>query len=234
MPEAAFEFGGGLAQGLFRVQPQVAGQVHQGEQHIAEFILNVSSVATGQGLIQFCQFIVYLAAYRWCFRPVEADFGSFLLYLGGPLQGWQARGDAIQGAVVLPALGGAFLLLDGLPIDLHGLLVGGIRLTEHMGMAAHHLVAQHLNHVVEVEQSPLPSDLGMEHHLQQQIPQLFLQFRVVPLGNRLRHLESFFDGIGGNGVKVLLHIPGAAGVRIAQLSHDGQQCFGVRHAFLCW
>ena len=221
MAEAAFEFGGGLAQGLFRVQLQVAGQVDESEQHIAEFILDGGPLAAGHGLIQFRQFMVHLAAYRGCFRPVEAYLGGFLLDFSCPLQGRQAGGDAIQGAVMGPALGRPLLLLDGLPVDLHGGFVGGVRLAEHMGVTAHHLVAQHLNHVVEVEQAFFPSYLGMEHHLQQQIPQLFLQLRVILLGNGLRHLEGFLDGIGGNGIEILLHIPGAAGLRVAQAGHYG-------------
>ncbi len=56
-----------------------------------------------------------------------------------------------------------------------------------MGMPEEHLADLTVGHIVHGEIAGLPLDVGMEYHLQQQIPQLLLQQgRVRPV-----------DGLGG-------------------------------------
>lgn len=56
-----------------------------------------------------------------------------------------------------------------------------------MGMPEEHLANLTVGHIVHGEIAGLPLDVGMEYHLQQQIPQLLLQQgRVLPV-----------DGLGG-------------------------------------
>ena len=167
--------------------------------------------------------------------PVKANLRGFLLNLAGPLQCGQTFRHTINGAGVFAPLAGAFLLLDLFPVSLYRLLITRFGIRKDMRVAPYHLVTQHLNHFIEIEQPLLSRHLRMENHLQQQVAQLFLQFRIVPLGNRLGHFEGFFNGIRRNGIEVLLDIPRAAGFRVAQAGHDGEE--GVdgssRHAFPC-
>ena len=61
---------------------------------------------------------------------------------------------------------------------------------------------------------------GVEDHLKQQITKLILKAVHIILLNRFGDFVSFFDGVGGDGFKGLLHIPGAAVFWIAQCFHN--------------
>src|SRR3954469_21446879 len=61
--EAAAEAVGGGAQGALGVEAQLAGQVHGGEEDVAQLALDLGLVTGGQGVIQLAQLLVDLAAW---------------------------------------------------------------------------------------------------------------------------------------------------------------------------
>ena len=84
-----------------------------------------------------------------------------------------------------------------------------------MGVAADHLVVDRTGHVLEGEGALLFSNTGVEHHLQQQVAEFFLQIaKVVPFDG-VGHLIGLFHRIGGDGGEALRQVPGAAALRIA-------------------
>ncbi len=90
-----------------------------------------------------------------------------------------------------------------------------------MWVAADQLFADPRCHVCQIKPPFLARDLGMEHHLQQQIAQLFGQVCVVSVADRIGYFVSFLEHIGHQGGVGLLQIPRAAGLRVAQL---GDHC----------
>ena len=92
-----------------------------------------------------------------------------------------------------------------------------------MRMPIGHLPVDGRNHIIEGKQALLLSQLGMEHHLKQQVAEFIPEiFRSAALYG-IRDLVSFFNGIRRQGFEVLLQIPGASVFGMAQCAHDGQQ-----------
>ena len=118
---------------------------------------------------------------------------------------------------------GLFPEFDRFPVDAHRGGVAGFRRAEDVGMAAHQLGADAPGHGGEVETAALAGDPGMEHHLQQQIPQLLRQVVVVAVSDRIGHLVGLLQHIGDQGAVRLLQVPGTAVHRISQAIHHGQQ-----------
>ena len=69
----------------------------------------------------------------------------------------------------------------------------------------------------------------MKHNLQQQIPQFLSQIIDVSTRNRIGHLVSFLDGVGGNAREILRQVPRASGAGRAQRSHDLQEPGDIGH-----
>jgi hypothetical protein len=89
-------------------------------------------------------------------------------------------------------------------------------------VAPDQLVADRLHHVVDREPPVLGPELGEEHHLQEQIPQLLRQLPVVLPVDRIHHLVRLFDHVRAQGLVALLPIPRAT-VRRPQPRHDRHQ-----------
>ena len=97
------------------------------------------------------------------------------------------------------------------------------RVAEHVRMAALHLVADRVDHVVEHEGALLARHLRMEHDLKQQIAQFVAQRRQVVALDRIRNFVRLLDRVRRDGAEVLFEIPWAAALRIAQAGHDGEE-----------
>jgi hypothetical protein len=120
-------------------------------------------------------------------------------------------------------LAGALRGLDRLPgCGLAGdILAFGV--AEDVRMAGDHLVGQRGGHVVEVEGALLLGHAGVEHDLEEEVAQFLAQRAKIAAGNRVGHLVGFLDRVRRDGREVLLHVPGASGLRIPELGHDRQQ-----------
>ena len=81
---------------------------------------------------------------------------------------------------------------------------------EDVGMPVDHLLRDPLDDFDEVEAAFVGTDLGVEHHLQQQVAQ-FLDDRGVIAGiDRFKQLAGFLERIRLDGFESLHPVPGAA------------------------
>ena len=79
-----------------------------------------------------------------------------------------------------------------------------------MGVPANHFVRNCLSHVLKIETPVFFGHACVENDLKEQIAKFIAQLCEVLALDRVRNLIGFFNGVGGNGGEVLLHIPGAA------------------------
>jgi hypothetical protein len=146
------------------------------------------------------------------------------LQLGGPLQrrtpALHAIEDALRSAL---APGGPLRLLVGLPGARLLLRRGDGLVAEHVGVTPLELVGDRGGDPIEVECAPLLSHAGVEHHLEEQIAELVAQIIHVIPGDGVGHLVGLLDGIGGDGLEVLLAIPRATPLRVPECVHDGDE-----------
>ena len=90
-------------------------------------------------------------------------------------------------------------------------------------MAAHHLVTDRFNDIVEIEVSSFSCHLCVEDDLHQQVAQLVTQILQVMTLNRVHDFIGLFNRVGRNGFIILLHIPRTTAIRISQIIHDLQK-----------
>jgi hypothetical protein len=90
-------------------------------------------------------------------------------------------------------------------------------------MAAYQLFIQACHHVREVEGTFLLRHTGVENDLLAQIGE-------VSARNGVCDLVGLFDRVRGDARKILLKIPGTAGVGRPQRRHDRKQPVDVRHS----
>ena len=90
-------------------------------------------------------------------------------------------------------------------------------------MAADHLVGDPRGHLVEVEEPRFFRHLRVVDHLEQEIAQLVLELVEIAARDRIGDLVGLLDGIGRDGREILLEVPGAAAVGIAQARHHPEQ-----------
>src|SRR6185312_15247566 len=94
--EPAGEAIGRLAQRLLGVEPQLARQVHGGEQQVAELPLHLAAVAGAAGLVELAQLLVDLGARPVGVGPVEPHRAGLLARAGGAQEGGGALRDAVE------------------------------------------------------------------------------------------------------------------------------------------
>ena len=105
-------------------------------------------------------------------------------------------------------------------------LGGGISdacLSENMRMPVGHFAVDGRNHIIECEQTLFLCQLGMEHHLEQQIAEFGPEILRLTALDGISDLIGFFDGIWCQGFEILLKIPWTAAFGITQGPHDCQQ-----------
>ena len=110
--------------------------------------------------------------------------------------------------------------LDFFPRLIDAIGCGGVPIAKHMGMTADHFRIDAVGDIFEGEVTFFLCYLRMENHLQQQIPQLIAKFVHVTIGNGVGNFIGFFDGVGGDGRKILFQIPRTPAIRVAQLGHN--------------
>ena len=98
------------------------------------------------------------------------------------------------------------------------LLVG-----EHVRMSSNHLARHRLDDVAKIECVLLLGHAGVEHHLQQEVAEFVAEVIEVAAGDGVDDLIGFLDGVGSDGCKILLEIPGTAAAGRSQRRHDIEQ-----------
>jgi hypothetical protein len=111
-------------------------------------------------------------------------------------------------------------LLDVLPLreDLLG-SVDALGVSEDVGVAAHELVGDRGDGVVDRERALALADRGLKHDLHQQIAELLAVIRRVVAAHRIEHLVGLLDQERAQRVERLLAVPRAA-VGGEQSVHD--------------
>jgi hypothetical protein len=79
----------------------------------------------------------------------------------------------------------AFGGFDRFPGVFHGGTITSYRIAKHMGMAANQFFTDAFRNIAQIEPLVFLGDLGMEHHLQQEISQFFFEVSVVAMTNRI-------------------------------------------------
>ena len=133
--EAAAELGRRGPRRQLGVDADVAGDVDDGEQQVAELVGDLAGVAAGDGLAQLGQLLVDLGQRAGDVGPVEADLGRLARELLGVGERRQRRRHAVEDRRA-PLLGP----LDVLPVGDDRAGVVGDDVAEHVRVAAHELV----------------------------------------------------------------------------------------------
>src|SRR6185312_6523773 len=94
---------------------------------------------------------------------------------------------------------------------------------EYVRVAADELFADVVGDRGEVEPTLLLGHAGMKHHLEEQIAELLAQLVRLATLDGIGDFVRLFDGVGRNGAKRLLAIPGTAALRVAQPCHQRKE-----------
>ena len=92
-----------------------------------------------------------------------------------------------------------------------------------MRVAAEHLLADGGDNIGEIEELFLLRHARVEHDLEEQVAQLVLQLRPVPIFDCAGDFVSLFNGVGRDARKILLAVPRTTILRVAQAAHDVEQ-----------
>ena len=92
-----------------------------------------------------------------------------------------------------------------------------------MRMAADHLAADGLDHVIETEGAFLFGQLRVIDRLQQKIAQFLAKLGTGAARDGIGHLIGFLDRVGSDRIEILLEVPRTAGLRRAQRLHDSAE-----------
>ncbi len=96
-------------------------------------------------------------------------------------------------------------------------------------MATDQLAGDGIDHRGELEAPFLPGQLAVVDDLEQQVPQLAGQMIEVAALDGIGHLVGLFQGMRHDARVVLLQIPRAAMLRIAQPGHEVQEIVELVH-----
>ena len=89
-------------------------------------------------------------------------------------------------------------------------------------MAAHQLLVDGVQRVLDAEQLLLARHLGVEHRLEHEVAQFLGELRPIAMVDGVQHLIGLFQGEGLDAVEGLFAVPRAA-ARAAQAGHDRDQ-----------
>ncbi|MDT4788914.1 hypothetical protein FQZ97_213020 [compost metagenome] len=96
-------------------------------------------------------------------------------------------------------------------------------------MAADQLAGDGIHHAGELEAPLLLRQLAVIHHLEQQVAKFTGQMVEVATLDGVGHLVGFLDRVRNDAGVVLLQVPGAAILRVAQPGHQVQQVVELVH-----
>ena len=100
-----------------------------------------------------------------------------------------------------------------------------------MRVAPNELAGDAVDHAIELETPLLPGQLAVVDHLEQQVAQLTLQVLEVTALDGVGDFVGLFEGMRDDARVVLLQVPWATVLRVAQAGHEVQQVFeGVGHS----
>ena len=136
----------------------------------------------------------------------------------GSTCGTSSRTDGTS--VAFRGLVRALVFLDVVPARLGAAGVARRLLAEDVRMAADQLFGDRLHDVAEIEQAFLGRHLGVKHRLQQQIAEFLAQIVEIVALDGVGDLVGFLDRVVADRREILLEVPGAAAIGVAQGRHD--------------
>ena len=209
------------------------------EKQIAQLLGNGLRIVLAHRLQHFAEFLAHLVHYRQRLGPVETDLGGAFLQFGGTTECRQCARHVIEQRQLFRSSGflGTLLGLDLFPALLDGRLVETrqlrrtiqVTIREHVGMATDQLAGDGIDHRGELEAPFLTGQLAVVDDLKQQVAQLTGQMIEVAALDSIRDLVSLFQRMRHDARVVLLQIPGAAMLRIAQAGHQVQEVVELVH-----
>ncbi len=144
-----------------------------------------------------------------CYLGAEELISALKQSLGVCQRGQRAGHTAQQGGRLHCAIGILLRSFDALPVAQHILRPVDLHIGEDMRVAAHKLAAYTRQHIAQVKLPTLGSDLGMDHHLHQQIAQLLAQIQPVAAVQGFEHLIGLLENAGLQRLMRLFPIPRA-------------------------
>ena len=112
-----------------------------------------------------------------------------------------------------------FARFDDIPLSEYGLGILGGRVCKYVGMAAHELINNALDDIVDGERALASPNRSMKNDLHEQVAELLAVIVGGSTIERLDDLERLFDEVGLKAVERLLAVPWAA-IGGEQLVHD--------------
>ena len=109
--------------------------------------------------------------------------------------------------------------LDGLPGLPHRGDVFGLPPGKDVGVAADQLATDAAADRGQIKAALLLGDLGVEHHLQQEVTEFLFQVAIVAVADGIGHFMGLFDHVGHQGGVGLLQVPGTSRLGIPQAGH---------------
>ncbi len=214
-------------------------EVDGDEQQIADLLGHGLGIVLAHRHEHLIEFLAHLVDHRQCVRPVETDLGRALLQLGGATQCRQRARHIVEQGQLLGRGGflGAFLGLDLFPALLDGRLVEArqieravqVAVGKDMRMTPDQLAGDRIDHRGEIETPLFLAQLTVVDDLEQQITQLAGQVLEVAALDGIGHLVRLFQRVRHDAGVILLQVPGAAMLRVAQPGHQVQEVVELVH-----
>src|SRR4029450_2507090 len=136
-----------------------------------QLLLDLTTVTGRERGRRLGDFLLDLRPRRLRVRPVEVDPRGLALDTLSPDEPGERPRYAVDNRSS-PALRFGLSLLDGLPLCERLIRRLHLRVREHVRMAADHLVTQPGEQIGHRELTALGADLGVEHHLEEQVAEL--------------------------------------------------------------
>jgi len=199
---------------------EVTGEVGHHKENVAHLGAHAVGSRTVTGLqlgLDLVHLLPHLRHDIGGFTPVEAHGRRLFGHAKCLEQGRQRPGNTVKHRGI--GIVAAFDSLDVLPVPHHLARILDLTIAKDMGVAADHLIRDHLAHGIDVEVLFLACNPRHEDNLQKEVAELLTELVRVAGGDGVYHLVGLLEKVRGEGVERLLAIPGTS-PRIAQTIHD--------------
>ena len=222
----------------FRIGADMAGQIDQREQEIADFVGDVRRRRRRRARPRSRRLSsrIFCSTARGSFQSkptVEALLCSSIARISAGRPAFTADSSDVA-PLCFAARCAARSAFSSALMRSQALGAGGVRClpslsAEHMRMAADHLRGDRLDHVAEGEARSAPPPCARDRRPAAADRRARREVVEIAARDRVGDLVGFLDGVGRDGLESLLEVPRAAGHRRAQRRHDldaGVKCRG--------
>jgi len=165
--------------------PALRARLNAGEHRYADLIRDAGGGPAFNSARHFFHFLADLADHVRGVHPIKSNPGGALLHFLRLLHGGQAGRDVVEhawpGVRGLGASARSAAWIDS-QASVWAAAVLDVTVAEHLGVPAHHLVADRGHHILEMKLAVLLGHAGVEHHLEQEIAEFVLEGGLCPCG----------------------------------------------------